>query len=102
MRMVSVVQRWWTRWRRRAPRHSEQDVARDPHQATSRVAGGPHRPEQPDAHSSTGTGHTSIFVGRVAGQDIGYCEETGAERRATNGQSSADTDTPSSDTGNSG
>ena len=37
---------------------------------------------EPDASSTTGTGESGEFVGRVAGQDVGYAEETGAERRA--------------------
>jgi hypothetical protein len=63
------------------PRPSEEDV--DPHdaQALSRATGGGES-EEPDAAATTGTGASGTFVGRVAGQDVGYAEETGAERRA--------------------
>jgi len=32
--------------------------------------------------TTTGTGPSEEFVGRVSGQDVGYAGETGAERRA--------------------
>ncbi len=35
-----------------------------------------------DQGSSTGTTPTPEFVGRIAGDDVGYAGETGAERRA--------------------
>lgn len=35
-----------------------------------------------DEGSTTGTGETGESVGRLAGQDVGYAGETGAERRA--------------------
>jgi hypothetical protein len=38
--------------------------------------------DDPDAGSTTGTGESETFVGRVAGEDVGYAGETGAERRA--------------------
>ena len=60
------------------PRPGEDDVDRDDAQALSRAPGGGES-DEPDAPSTTGTGG---FVGRVAGQDVGYAEETGAERRA--------------------
>ena len=50
-------------------------------QALSRATGGG-TGEEPDADSMTGTGDSEPFVGRVAGQDVGYAGETGAERRA--------------------
>jgi len=34
-----------------------------------------------DGGSTTGTGRSQTFVGRVGGQDVGYAGETGAERR---------------------
>ncbi|WP_018331957.1 hypothetical protein [Actinomycetospora chiangmaiensis] len=64
---------------------SEQDVPQDPRVASSRATGGEH----PDADcrwdemSTTGTGDTDEFVGRVAGDDPAYAEETGAEARRT-------------------
>jgi hypothetical protein len=63
------------------PRPGEEDVGRDDAQALSRATGG-EPSDQPDAASTTGTGESDEFVGRVAGQDVGYAEETGAERRA--------------------
>ncbi len=63
------------------PRPGEGDVARDDGQALSRATGGAES-DLPDAVSTTGTGESAEFVGRVAGQDVGYAGETGAERRA--------------------
>jgi hypothetical protein len=62
------------------PRPSEEDVDPDDGQALSRVTGGGES-DAPDARSTTGTGESEEFVGRVAGQDVGYAGETGAERR---------------------
>jgi hypothetical protein len=63
------------------PRPGEEDVDRDDAQALSRAIGGDES-DQPDAGATTGTGESGTFVGRVSGQDVGYAEETGAERRA--------------------
>jgi hypothetical protein len=63
------------------PRPGEDDVDRDDAQALSRATGGGDS-DEPDASSTTGTGESDTFVGRVAGQDVGYAGETGAERRA--------------------
>jgi hypothetical protein len=63
------------------PRPGEEDVDRDDAQALSRATGGGPADEA-DATATTGTGESDEFVGRVAGQDAGYAEETGAERRA--------------------
>lgn len=63
-------------------KQTEQETPRDRHQATTRVTGGVHRPGSRDAHSTTGPNDSGVFVGRVSGQDTGYDEETGAERRA--------------------
>ena len=63
------------------PRPGEDDVDRDDAQALSRATGDGGS-DEPDASSTTGTGDSAGFVGRVAGQDVGYAEETGAERRA--------------------
>ena len=62
------------------PRPSEEDVDPDDAQALSRATGGGPSAE-PDARSTTGTEESDTFVGRVTGQDVGYAEETGAERR---------------------
>ena len=63
------------------PRPGEEDVDRDGAEALTRATGGG-RDDAPDAQATTGTGESDTFVGRVAGQDVGYAEETGAERRA--------------------
>lgn len=62
------------------PRPGEDDVERDDAQALTRATGG--ASQEPEAAATTGTGDSGTFVGRVAGQDVGYAEETGAERRA--------------------
>ena len=59
------------------PRLSEEDDDPDDAQALSRTTGG----DPSDAASTTGTGRSETFVGRVAGQDVGYAGETGAARR---------------------
>ena len=63
------------------PRPGEEDVDRDDATALSRATGGADG-GAPDAAATTGTGESETFVGRVAGQDVGYAGETGAERRA--------------------
>lgn len=60
----------------------EADADDESHLAASRATGGVVEPEQPDQASTTGSTPTPEFVGRVAGDDVGYAEETGAERRA--------------------
>ena len=77
----------FTRWaglRRSEPARqgSGEDVAQDPALASSRATGGEHLELSGDRGSVTGTGRTDEFVGRVAGDDVGYAGETGAERRA--------------------
>ena len=67
------------------PRPGEDDVERDDAVALTRPTGGG-ASDAPDADSTTGTGDSEEFVGRVAGQDVGYAEETGAERRAAQQQ----------------
>jgi hypothetical protein len=66
---------------------SEPDVELDPKVARTREAGGldadhPVDPAEGDAPATTGTGVNDEFVGRVAGQDLGYAGTTGAEARA--------------------
>lgn len=61
---------------------SGEDVAMDPALASNRSTGGEHAELSGDRGSVTGTGRTETFVGRVAGDDLGYAGETGAERRA--------------------
>lgn len=61
---------------------SGEDVALDPALASNRATGGEHEELSGDRGSVTGTGRSETFVGRVAGDDLGYAGETGAERRA--------------------
>ncbi|NEK59417.1 hypothetical protein GCU56_16285 [Geodermatophilus sabuli] len=67
------------------PRPGEEDVDRDDGEALTRATGGGDS-RDPDAASTTGTGESGTFVGRVSGQDVGYAGETGAERRAAEQQ----------------
>ena len=69
---------------------SEPDVEPDPQIARSRETGGvPDHPAdqtEGDAPGTTGTGESDEFVGRVAGRDLGYAGQTGAEARAEAGE----------------
>jgi hypothetical protein len=60
----------------------EPDVDADVERVDSRATGGVPDADKPDQGSTTGTTPDDEYVGRVAGQDLGYAEETGAERRA--------------------
>ena len=62
---------------------TESDAGHDPRTVASRVAGVEHERLDADRGSTTGTGRTDVHVGQIAGDDLGYAEETGAERRAT-------------------
>jgi hypothetical protein len=66
----------------RDPGPGEEDTDRDDGQALSRATGGVPDDGAPDQGSTTGTTPSDEFVGRVAGQDVGYAEEQGGERRA--------------------
>ncbi len=59
----------------------EDDVAGDGHLAESRATGGDDG-DDGDAASTTGTGASEEFVGRVSGQDDGAERLSGAEARA--------------------
>ncbi len=63
------------------PATAEDDVEPDAHVARTRETGGGPGDEG-DSATTTGTGASEEFVGRVGGQDAGYAGETGAERRA--------------------
>ena len=65
-----------------ADEKGESDVEADEARVDSRATGGVADPAKPDQGSTTGTTPDDEYVGRVAGQDVGYAEETGAERRA--------------------
>lgn len=64
---------------------AESDVPADEHVARSRDTGGSPGEDAPDQGSTTGTTSSEKFVGRVAGQDASFDEETGAEARAEAG-----------------
>lgn len=64
------------------PRPHEEDVRPDDQQALSRATGGVEDPDAPDQASTTGTTPKGEYVGRIAGDDVGYAEEQGADRRA--------------------
>jgi hypothetical protein len=66
----------------RDPRPQEEDVKPDDRQALSRATGGVEDPEAPDQASTTGTTPKGEYVGRIAGEDVGYAGEQGADRRA--------------------
>jgi hypothetical protein len=61
---------------------AESDTEPDPARVDSRATGGVPDPEKPDQASTTGTTPDDEYVGRIAGDDPGYAEETGAERRS--------------------
>jgi hypothetical protein len=61
---------------------AEADVDPDEARADSRETGGVPEPDASDEGSTTGGTPDETYVGRVAGQDSGYEEETGAEARA--------------------
>jgi hypothetical protein len=67
---------------------SEADVEPDTHVARSRETGGSSdgHSDEGDEAGTTGTGETEEFVGRVAGRDLGYAGQTGAEARAEAGE----------------
>ena len=69
-----------------ASEDSESDAGHDPRTVASRVTGGGYDEFDGDRGSVTGTGNTGGFVGQVAGDDLGYAGETGAERRAREGE----------------
>ena len=64
------------------PRPHEEDVRPDDAQALSRATGGVADAEAPDQASTTGTTPKGEYVGRIAGDDVGYAGEQGADRRA--------------------
>jgi hypothetical protein len=68
------------------------DAPQDTGVAASRVTGGVEQPSYPDQASTGGTTPDAEYVGRVAGDDVGYAGETGAEVRAE-----ADRNPPTSD-----
>jgi hypothetical protein len=76
---------------------TEADVDPDSDQARIRETGGKPGPERGDDTSTTGTAPNDVFVGRVAGDDLGYAGETGAEKRSGVADSDSSSDTISGD-----
>jgi hypothetical protein len=74
---------------RMAKERAEPDVQADDARVDARETGGVADDAKPDQASTTGTTPDDEYVGRVAGSDPGYAEETGAERRAANDDSSS-------------
>jgi hypothetical protein len=73
----------WRRARQVPGTNGESDVTADLHVARSRATGG-RATDQADSATSTGTGRSGTFVGRVAGDDLGHTSDSGdtrAERR---------------------
>ena len=62
--------------------NDREDVAEDDALANSRATGGVPDPDKPDQAVTTGTTEKAEYVGRIAGDDIGYTEEQGSEARA--------------------
>lgn len=60
----------------------EADVDTDEALANSRDTGGVDDDTKTDQAVTTGTTPKGEYVGRIAGDDLGYAGETGAERRA--------------------
>jgi len=65
----------------RDTRPGEDDVPRDDAQALSRATGGVEDPNAEDQGSTTGSTDGGEYVGRIAGDDVGYAGEQGGERR---------------------
>jgi len=61
---------------------AEADVDPDHARVDSRETGGVPEPDASDEGGTTSGTPDDTYVGRVAGQDTGYEEETGAEARA--------------------
>lgn len=61
---------------------AEPDVQGDPARVDARDGGGVAEADEADEGSTTGPSPDGDYVGRVAGQDTGFEEESGAERRA--------------------
>jgi hypothetical protein len=64
-----------------ANRDRESDVDTDDQVANTRAVGGDPERSDEGAGSTTGTGRSGEFVGRVSGEDETGEEETGAEAR---------------------
>lgn len=60
---------------------AESDVPDDDAEVTGRPTGGDPESDGGDGGSTTGSGESGVFVGRIAGQDEGYAGQTGAEAR---------------------
>lgn len=61
---------------------TEADVDNDDKLAESRETGGVKHDDDPNEASTTSTTPDGEYVGRIAGDDVGYAGETGAEARS--------------------
>ena len=61
---------------------AEADTQADDARVDSRVTGGVVDESDPNQGSTTSSTQDGGYVGRIAGDDVGYAGETGAERRA--------------------
>lgn len=79
--------------RARARYGTEPDVEPDYRQARIRETGGQPGRHSGDSAATTGPAPNDTFVGRVAGDDLGYVGDTGAEKRTgvADDQSPSDT-----------
>lgn len=94
MWLQALLDRCRKAWQGRSAtrRDTESDVSDDPGHAGRRDAGGRATATAADQQGTTGPGRNATFVGRAAGQDLGYAGTTGAEQRA--GASSAQPGSP--------
>lgn len=79
----------WRFFSKRVRRKAESDVEPDPGRVDTRAVDGGVDPGGPNRATSTGSMPNQEFVGRIAGSDLGYADETGAERRAGEDTNSA-------------
>jgi hypothetical protein len=63
-------------------KRTEDDTQDDDKLAQSRETGGVENDDDPNQASTTSTSPDADYVGRVAGDDVGYAGETGAEARS--------------------
>lgn len=87
----SAQPQWWQRLRRdrKRPAVIAHPAEADAAPAASRAVGGRHD-DLAGCGSTTGTGRTGKFVGRISGDDLSYAGETGADRRSQGGHPRAD------------
>lgn len=80
--MWAWLQKFLGRRKPHSSRFPEPDTEDDPAMVRVRPTGGRKPNGCGDDQSSTGPAEAETFVGRTTGQDLGYTDETGAERRS--------------------